>query len=217
MIAHFLYLYPLLKNKSIEEMIELFSQFGITMSEHDAKYIYYNVHAWDEQRNYPILREYLREMVNMHADLIELMIRRLFPYQTKDIVQVFDIGAGHDGYADILHRVFSNAEIVLIDKYPIKTKYTFIEANAFDCLPTLYGNKTLIWMSEFLHCKKENEEIMRTSLIENSHVLINEVYDKFVEHRLFQTGGNSFVFPKEYSCLEYDMHFKYVMGYKEPK
>jgi len=220
MIAHFMYIYPLLKDKTLEELIKVFHYFGFDVSEHDAKYIFYCVHAWEKERNYPTLRDYLKEMVDQSAWTIELAIRHLFrPRDFADIEIVYDIGAGHDGYAKILYTVFPNAEIILIDKYPIVASIPFhvVTTDIFDQVCSLKGgSNTVVWMSEFLHCKKENVAILKTQLIKNSHVFINEVYDKVIGYRLEQTRGGLFQFPPEYRLLEYDMHFKYTLGYKEP-
>jgi hypothetical protein len=212
-----MYIYPLLKDKTLEELIKVFHYFGFEVSEHDAKYIHYCIHAWDE-RNYLFLRDYLKEMVDKYEKLITSVINGLFPWNL-DIRIIYDIGAGHDGYAKILHKIFPNAEIVLIDKYPIKIDSSFhvIQMDIFDENYSLKeGPDTVIWMSEFLHCKKANEKILKSSLIRNSHVFINEVCDKVIGYRLEQSGGQLFKFSSEYRLSKYDMHFKYTMGYKEP-
>ena len=220
MIAHFMYIYPLLKDKTLEELIKVFHYFGFDVSEHDAKYIFYCVHAWEKKRNYPLLRDYLKEMVTEFSGVIEFMLIWYMQYGTlAKIKVVYDIGAGHDGYAKILHKVFPNAEIILIDKYPIvaSTPFHVVATDIFDQVCSMKGSSdTVVWMSEFLHCKKENVAILKTQLIKNSHVFINEVYDKVIGYRLEQTRGGLFEFPSEYRLSQYDMHFKYTLGYKEP-
>lgn len=155
------------------------------------------------KRNYGLLRRFLYENVLYHADVCELVLRECVNHlklDPKSIRVVYDVGAGHDGWARILKRMFPDARVVLIDKntvlYNEGVGFQVVNKNIFDCLKEdylEYGPDVLYFMSEFLHCKIDNKRVLTSEAMRQSQICINELdfnfYNEPIHHRLQKTGG----------------------------
>lgn len=137
----------------------------------------------------------------------------------RTIYEVIDIGAGHDGYVPILKHIFPNLQTYyLVDKgspeillsyedygdsIDVKVHngtdaFMFIDQVLSKNNPTdAFPRNTIIFISEFLHCKKDNIRILKTLKGSGYGVLINElVYDPYIDLRLTLSGGR-IIQPKE--------------------
>lgn len=140
----------------------------------------------------------------------------------RTIHEVIDIGGGHDGYVPILKHVFPNLQsYYIIDKRIskelfFKTKHDcgykdlnvkiYDKTDAFDFIKSMlsHSNPTnafprnaVIFMSEFLHCKRDNIKILEFLKGSGYGILINElIYDPYIDLRLTLSGGK-IVQPKE--------------------
>jgi len=159
-----------------------------------------------ENRNYGLLRRFLYENILCHSDICEKALRENIYHlkiSPKSIKTIYDVGAGHDGWAQILQKVFPDARIVLIDKNSIVDKNVIVGAgfkvvnrNIFDCLDNEildYGSDVLYFMSEFLHCKVDNKRLLDYKQLKESQICINELtfnfYNEPINNRLKKTGG----------------------------
>jgi hypothetical protein len=162
----------------------------------EMKYLEYMINAYNpEQRDYHLLRNLLHDITYYYSNTIINAYKILLP---ENINKVIDIGAGHEGYINILRTFYNDAEFILIDKDEIivtNDNYNFIQTDIFDYLDSFKGNKNiLIHMSEFLHCKKDNLEILKNPEILKCRILINELdafepENEYINYRLKQTGG----------------------------
>lgn len=163
---------------------------------------YMNIYT-PEKRNYNVLRKGLNEYAKEELmSELETELYYLYNYNAqystklKKIKLIYDIGSGDNEntvYKNILMNVFNNdVKYITVDK-DIKINvcenknvmdkdYVFNKYN-------YKNNEILYWMSEFLHCKKMNIEILN-KISKHSIIFINELkYNVFTEYRLKQTNG----------------------------
>ena len=225
---HIATLFPVFKNHF--EKGKPLPDFFPKLSSLEYDYLKYCMNACDtENRDYDLLRYVLEKNIATNINGVYENIRRVIflnNIRKIKIKTIYDIGAGHIGYSDILSNIFPNAKIVLVDKKRICTnKYTFIEDNVFNFINYIKGNSdTLIWMSEFLHCKKGNYKILDNSEIKKCHILINELSENdFIDYRLKMTGGeitnplDIYKYLGQIPFIKYETLFDYRLFYYEPK
>jgi len=198
----------------------------------ESLYLEYCMNAYNiDSRDYNFLRNILKLNVIENCNLIERkMFKCMLGYDLhKDkISQIYDIGAGHDEYSSILQKMFSNANITLIDKVYYASQYNLIETNIFDWIDKFKGNSnTLVFISEFLHCKENNLDILDNKELKKCHVLINELeHNEFINYRLSLTGGKLIepadiiktkgVLQNQKCIVQYKTLFEYYMLYLKP-
>jgi len=186
------------------------------------------------KRDYNLLREFLRDNIVVHRQDILLAFRKSCSDVGLDldsISLIYDVGAGHDGWADILQAIFPKAMIILIDKgLHFSEKYRFRREDIFNIIAILsQGEHVLYFLSEFLHCKKKNFELLDTTQLVNSNVMINELcHNIWIQKRLSLSGGKlldswdiseriQFFNDRENSFVNYQSSFEYfVWLFKHP-
>lgn len=227
---HLMSIYPLLKRyfkyeipKLSKDENEFVFEILNKLTYAECLYLEYclNSHIPD-LRNYGLLREALRINISNNRDLFLAQLKSLISMGNfKNTIEVvYDIGAGHDAWGKILKEVFPQASIILIDKAKILS--TSFETFQIDIMKDIdhlnSGYRVLFFMSEFLHCKESNLEILKSPTIVNSHLIINELWDNpFIDFRLKQTGGKLIspsIFQKWQPMSMYKMLFDYYMVYK---
>lgn len=234
-LIHLLTAYPLVYRK--DNLPELPRELEDTLNTiNPTEYIYldYCIHAYNpKNRNYDMLREFLacnirRRQLFLIYELEEFM-KRFSEINTKKITKIYDLGAGHDEWARLLKIVFPNAKIVLIEKSDTVLSSIFnvrnitVEYWIGNLSQYCNTNNTLVFMSEFLHCKKDNIKLLKFPEINKCHILINEINpsETFIDYRLKQTGGG-LIHPivlankvENYHC--YENFFNYYFAYRKPK
>lgn len=195
-LAHILSVVPLLKEaRSIFDMREVLRNTGIDVDDirdYQFSYIRYCLDAFNGNRDYDLLRKYLADTVRAHRLDILGHLRKIAERIGENNISIkYDIGAAHEEYGNILNEVFVKGELHYVDKSPISIE-SAICGDVFDLdLPN--NNETLYFMSEFLHCKRKNIELI--DKFSKSWIIVNEVVDSMVDARLRMTGGK---------CLNYD-------------
>jgi len=197
-IVHLISLYPLLYDEPEEEVERILKSFGLEHLAHK-KYLTYLMYCLDaytpDDRDYEKLRDTLYSNSIDNAKLIKGKIQEALRIgaHCPAIKTIYDIGAGHEGYADILQEVYPNAKIILIDKAKIKsTKYKTKKMTAEKFLDNLKpSSSTLLFFSEFFHCKGRAKKLLVHNNAARCCILVNELLNNpFIKFRLQQTDGD---------------------------
>lgn len=156
------------------------------------------------KRNYGLLIEILEACTQVFSAEIEFAISS---HKFSNIENIIDIGAGHLGYARILAKVLPDLDnYIAIDKRPLSSSYEYdklnlskfdiINKDVFDVLDDLIveykgkEEKTLIVLSEFLHCKDFNMGILRKLYKTDFNILIIDLlFNPVINVRLNASGG----------------------------
>ena len=218
---------------SIDELKNAQNLFlNFNFSENDVLYLLYCLKRSKNIKDYNLLRKVLYNNTVNSQDIIEKKIRTIIGVkECKNINTIYDIGAGHDGYSKILKKIFPKAKIVMIDKNSEimhninkSSNFSIVISDIFEFLDSFKGSENiLIWISEFLHCKKKNLDILDFPEIKKCHILINELdYDFFINHRLELSDGKIILPLDIYSktgqipFVKYSNMFNYKLFYYEP-
>jgi len=166
------------------------------LTPYQKKYLKYCLDADNvSNRNYDLLREFLCDNIVAHRQAILSAFKEScsgVELDPNSIKLIYDVGAGHDGWADILQGVFPKATIILIDKgLYFSEKYMLTREDIFNIIDQLsHGDHVLYFLSEFLHCKKKNYDLLGTTQLVNSNVMINELcHNIWIQKRLNLSGG----------------------------
>ncbi len=169
-------------------------------SKNDLLYLQYVVNDQlqdPNKRNYQQLKEFLSHQPLQYQKQIYPFLDKI-SLKSSTIDTIIDLGGGHTGYYKLFTKYYTNINYIIVDKSPIlqdpSDKVTIIMTDVFDYVNTVIVSPkhTLFFMSEFLHCKTSNLNILESSIIKHSHVLINEqmpYLNKSINKRLQRTGG----------------------------
>jgi len=203
------------------------------LSEIELEYFNYCINAYQyiESRDYHLLRKVLQKNVYNNRVMLGKIINQFFDFYSTPITNIYDIGAGHSSWGLILHNVFPNAEITLIDKEDIAltTDFGKVENMYFlkrDILEWVKrfkncGSHALLFLSEFVHCKDKNLELLKYDKINQCNVIINEldlstISGQFINKRLEMTGGKLIDGPEQlskYMKLDKVVYYKTMFDY----
>lgn len=192
-LIHLMTMSPWILEKS-ERIFEVAKQYGF--SNNDTDYLIYCLKSHDvRSRDYGLLRKVLAENIHAHRDLCRKTLESLIGME--DIQTIYDVGAGHGEWSTILYDIFPGAEIYPIDKD------RNVEMRGGHGLPIVgdihelitrgelrSGPKVLYFMSEFLHCKVQNINLLVNEPFVSSRMCIVELVPSLaVKWRLEQSGG----------------------------
>ena len=242
-LIHWISLYPKFKGlfegglvKGNSFILDMFDKFT-TLEKY---YLQYCMDAYSSGRNYDLLRTFLEMNVNENKGSLGTVVSHVLSEGVARVMsgdyfieRVYDLGAGHSAWSKILRTILPFAHITLIDKEVITDvnhDFEHMRCNLFewildDRFADLCGPHTLFFISEFLHCKEHNLDVLKTPGIKESHVLINELSpsEYYIDYRLSLTGGR-LIEPGEInsllkidSMMSYQNAFNYYLAYHIPE
>ena len=191
-------------------------------------YLKYCLNAYaPEKRDYDLLRNFLKTNVLEHSNIIKGILKKILPLNLP-LNLVFDVGAGHNAYMKIIQEIYKEANIILVDKDVnlIDKFFGVIHTDVFDWVKNFKGNEnTLIFISEFIHCKKDNLKILDSNELRKCHIVVNELLPNvFIDYRLSLTEGH-LIHPQNFKAefsldnsniINYETCFKHYMFYLAP-
>lgn len=230
-LIHLLTAYPLIyRRNNIPELPKELEEVLEKISSLDYRYLEYCIHAYTpKNRDYEKLRDFLAFNIKRSRKLLKDTVNMLLKdveLDPKLITKIYDLGAGHYEWAKILKEVFPNADITLVEKSTLiyNPNFTFIQRDVDDWLDTFSdcNSSTLLFMSEFLHCKKDNIKLLESPNINKCHLIINELHpnETYIDYRLKQTGGGTIdpcdITKYVKSFIYYKNFFDYYIAYRGP-
>jgi hypothetical protein len=197
-IIHLISIYPLLYDETEEEVEKILKYFNL---EHliNKKYLDYLMYCLDaytpEDRDDNRLRRVSYSNVVDNASVIKNKIKEAMRIgaHCPSIKTIYDIGSGHDGYADVLQEIYPKAKITLIDNFKIEnSKYKTRKIKADKFLDNLKPNtSTLLFFSDFMQHKGKSLSLLVHDKASQCCILVNELLtNAFIKYRLQQTDGD---------------------------
>jgi len=180
-------------------------QYGIEQLTQIAQNYYsYMCQAYNpDKRDYPLLRLVLANIQKEWYASILSHLREVIAQsgiQLDAITHVYDLGCGTSLWWEMFIQICPNLEMVTcIDKdqhmtdtmHPNMGRIQILIDDALhDDIICQSGSHVVYFMSELLHCKEENMQILVHRKLEQSNVIVNELAtNDFVDARLRMTGG----------------------------
>lgn len=148
------------------------------------------------KRSYDQLRKWLAWNVEDNHGVLERMLETCAKFLRDNWLEpcnIFDIGAGHTAWFDLLGHVWPEAQVFAVDRFKIDgLDWRSIEEDAVEFLAGLREEKpTLLFMSEFLHGKLRSLETLKLESIKDCAILVVEpdAQEHAIGDRLKLTGG----------------------------
>lgn len=183
-----------------DEIVRNYSNDPITL-----QYFMYLKNAYDvDKRDYQALRRLLTLIQIMYRPTLQEATETVVINQgidTSEVRYVYDLGAGHSKWWDILLQTFPRIEsLYRVDKEaqvfkdPMHNVYVQnVNQDVDEFLASRKcggGPQHLYFMSELLHCKQRNFRFLTNEKISQSNLIVNELGDNpFINYRLMMTGG----------------------------
>ena len=148
------------------------------------------------KRSYDDLRAWLKSNVERNRGTLKTMLARSAQFladRDETPTTIFDVGAGHDAWVRLLQEVWPSAQVFAVDRFKIPgMDYHSIEQDAVEFLETFKEEEpTLLFLSEFVHCKPRNLDVLSCHSVAGCAKLIVELdpSERAIDDRLRITGG----------------------------
>ncbi len=170
---------------------------GIGLTPDELIYVEYAANEDPSKRDYDQLRKWLGANVAKyeHRCINDKLQQCAAFLKANDAAPqvIYDVGAGHGEWCRLLQGAWPKAEVLAIDRFAIPELGS--RSLVQDAPEFLRGFEpeypTLLFMSEFLHCKQEHVKLLGLPNLDGCSMLVVELdkQEVAIDDRLHVTGG----------------------------